>query len=209
MQHPAYGELRPVTPYAAVLLARNPNIMTLDGTNTWLVSAPGAGESVVIDPGPADAEHLRLVAEQGPISLVLLTHHHPDHTEGVRDFVELTGAPVRALDRELCIDAEPFADGEVIEAAGVRLEVIATAGHTADSVCFAVDHDEVPAVFTGDSVLGQGTTIVAHPDGRLGSYLASLRALAALPAGTTGLPGHGPELPDIAAASAADPTCRA
>lgn len=202
MQHPAYGQVRPVTPYASVLLAPNPNVMTLHGTNTWLVGAPEAAERVVIDPGPAEAEHLRLAAERGRVSLVLLTHHHPDHTEGVADFVELTGAPVRAWDRALCVDAEPFGDGEIIEAAGVSLKVIATAGHTADSVCFAVDDEENPAVFTGDSVLGQGTTVVAHPDGHLGSYLSALRLLADLPPGTAGLPGHGPELPDLAAAAA-------
>ncbi|GAB3281820.1 MBL fold metallo-hydrolase [Parasphingorhabdus pacifica] len=201
MEHPAYGQVRPVTPYASVLLAENPNIMTLHGTNTWLVSGPESDESMVIDPGPADAEHLGRIADHGTVSLVLLTHHHPDHTEGVRDLVERTGAPVRALDPALCARAEPFVDGEMIESAGVRLRVVATAGHTADSVCFAVAHESVPAVFTGDSVLGQGTTIVAHPDGHLGSYLASLRTLAALPPGTMGLPGHGPELPDIASAA--------
>ena len=195
MEHPAYGELRPVTAHASVLLARNPNVMTLDGTNTWLVGAPGAADRIVIDPGPADPDHLGRVAAQGPVSLVLLTHHHPDHTEGARDFAKLVDAPIRALDPQLCLDAEPFADSEVVEASGVRLTVLATAGHTADSVCFTLA--EEPSVFTGDSVLGRGTTVVAHPDGHLGSYLASLQRLAELPEGTQVLPGHGPELPDI------------
>ncbi|MEV0704931.1 MBL fold metallo-hydrolase [Saccharopolyspora sp. NPDC050389] len=202
MQHPAYGTLRQVTPYASVLLAHNPSPMTLEGTNTWVVRDPGAGDCVVIDPGPADAEHLRGVADQGPVSLVLLTHHHGDHTDGVAQFVELTGAPVRALDPALCRGAEAFRDGEVIKAGGVELRVVATAGHTADSVCFVADHDE-PAVFTGDSILGRGTTVVAHPDGHLGSYLASLRLLAELPPGLRVLPGHGPELPDAQAIATA------
>lgn len=195
MEHPAYGELRPVTPYASVLLARNPTPMTLEGTNTWVVGSPDAADRVVIDPGPDDPDHLQRVADAGPVSLVLLTHHHPDHTDGVARFVERTGAPVRALDPALCRDGEPLRDGEVVEAGGVELRVLATPGHTADSVCFVVDGDE-PAVFTGDSVLGRGTTVVAHPDGHLGSYLESLRRLADLPEGLRVLPGHGPDLPD-------------
>ncbi|WP_406693041.1 MBL fold metallo-hydrolase [Saccharopolyspora sp. ID03-671] len=198
MQHPAYGELRPVTSYASVLLARNPNPMTLDGTNTWVLREPGSRECVVVDPGPDDVEHLGLVAEHGPVGLVLLTHHHEDHTAGVAEFVQRTGAPVRALDPKLCRDAEPLADGEPITAAGVELRVMTTAGHTADSVCFVAEHDE-PAVFTGDSILGRGTTVVAHPDGHLGSYLDSLRKIAALPPGVRALPGHGPELDDARA----------
>ncbi|GAA4837097.1 MBL fold metallo-hydrolase [Saccharopolyspora rosea] len=202
MEHPAYGELRPVTPYASVLLARNPTPMTLEGTNTWVVGSPDAADRVVIDPGPDDPDHLQRVADAGPVSLVLLTHHHPDHTDGVEHFTRLTGAPVRALDPGLCRNAEPLADGEVVEAAGVELRVLATPGHTSDSICLLAEHD-VPAVFTGDSVLGRGTTVVAHPDGHLGSYLRSLRRLVALPEGTRVLPGHGPELPDAGAAAAA------
>ncbi|WP_190824271.1 MBL fold metallo-hydrolase [Saccharopolyspora pogona] len=202
MQHPAYGALRQVTPYASVLLADNPSPMTLEGTNTWVVRERDAGDCVVIDPGPADAEHLRRVADQGSVSLVLLTHHHGDHTDGVEQFVELTGAPVRALDPALCKGAEAIRDGEIIKAGGVELRAVATAGHTADSVCFIAYHDE-PAVFTGDSILGRGTTVVAHPDGHLGSYLKSLRLLAALPPGLRVLPGHGPELPDAQAIATA------
>lgn len=198
MQHPAYGELRPVTSYASVLLADNPNPMTLDGTNTWVLRDPDSRECVVIDPGPEDAEHLRRVADHGPVSLVLLTHHHEDHTAGVAEFVQRTGAPVRAFDPKLCRDADPFTDGEPINAAGLELRVMTTAGHTADSVCFVAEHDE-PAVFTGDSILGRGTTVVAHPDGHLGSYLDSLRKIAALPPGVRALPGHGQELDDARA----------
>ena len=200
-EHPAYGRLRPVTPFASVVLAHTPTPMTLDGTNTWLVGT--SGTRVVIDPGPADTAHLKLVADSAPVELVLITHHHPDHTEGAREFAELTGAPIRARDSALCLDADPLRDGEVIAAAGVELRVLATPGHTADSVCFSVDHESTRAMFTGDTVLGRGTTVVAHPDGHLGSYLASLRRLAELPEGTIALPGHGPELPDASAAAKA------
>ncbi|MDR7301739.1 glyoxylase-like metal-dependent hydrolase (beta-lactamase superfamily II) [Haloactinomyces albus] len=200
-EHPAYATLRQVTPYASVLLADNPTPMTLDGTNTWIVRAPGKRECVVIDPGPGDGEHLRRVADHGPVELVLLTHHHPDHVEGVQEFVELTGAVVRAFDPALCIGAEALEGGEVLSVAGLRLRVLATPGHTGDSVCFVVEHEDVPALFAGDSILGRGTTVVADPDGHLGSYLDSLRRLAELPEGTRVLPGHGPELPDARAAA--------
>jgi glyoxylase-like metal-dependent hydrolase (beta-lactamase superfamily II) len=86
----------------------------------------------------------------------------------------------------------------VVAAAGVEVRVLATPGHTADSLCFAVGD----AVLTGDTVLGRGTTVVAHPDGRLADYLDSLRRLHEL--GTRAvLPGHGPELPDLAAVTSA------
>jgi glyoxylase-like metal-dependent hydrolase (beta-lactamase superfamily II) len=86
----------------------------------------------------------------------------------------------------------------------VRLQVVATPGHTADSVSFLLDGSGVaPAVLTGDTVLGRGTTVIAHPDGALGPYLTSLRRLAELEPDTVALPGHGPELPDAAAAATA------
>ncbi|WP_182546776.1 MBL fold metallo-hydrolase [Halosaccharopolyspora lacisalsi] len=195
--------LRQVTPYAAVVLAHNPSPMTLEGTNTWLVRAPAAHECVVIDPGPADVEHLRRLTEHGPVALVLLTHCHPDHVAGVDEFAELTGAPVRALDPSWCRDGAALVDGETIRAAGLELRVLATPGHTTDSVSLSVEHDGVAAVFSGDTILGRGTTVVAHPDGHLGSYLASLRKLAELPAGTLVLPGHGPELDDARTAASA------
>lgn len=203
LDHPAYGTLRAVTRYASVLLAHNPSPMTLDGTNTWLVRAPGSTDHVVIDPGPADRDHLHRVADQGPVSLVLLTHHHPDHTDGAWEFAEITGAAVRAWDPALCLGANALSDGETVAASGMELRVLATPGHTADSVCFAVADRETPAVFTGDTVLGRGTTIVAHPDGHLGAYFDTLRSLADQPASTLALPGHGPELPDVREAALA------
>ena len=63
---------------------RNPGPMTLDGTNTWVLRAPGRAGCVVVDPGPLDEGHLRAVAAHGPVSAVLLTHGHPDHVEGAR-----------------------------------------------------------------------------------------------------------------------------
>ncbi len=200
-QHPAYGVLRKVTPVASVMLADNPSVMTLDGTNTWLLRAPDSVSCIVVDPGPLDEAHLPRIAACGPVATVVITHGHPDHAEGAQRFAELVGAPTRAIDPALCRGADPLSDDEVIAAAGLRLRVLATPGHTADSLCLVVEHEGGSAVLTGDSVLGRGTTVVAHPDGRLADYLASLRRLADLPAGTLGLPGHGPELPDAAEAA--------
>ena len=200
MSHPAYGVLRPVTPLASVLLARNPSPMTLDGTNTWVLRAPGTEECVVVDPGEDDGDHLERVAAHGPVALVLLTHRHHDHAGGARRFAELTGAPVRALDPTLVLGSEALADGDVVNAGGVELRVVGTPGHTSDSLSFLLGGpDADPAVLTGDTILGRGTTVIAHPDGALGPYLDSLHRLADLAPGTAILPGHGPELADAPA----------
>lgn len=183
-----------VSERASVVRADNPGIMTLDGTNTWILREPGARRSVVVDPGPADDEHLEAVREAaGEVGLVLFTHRHADHTEAVDAFADLTGAPARATDPEFCRDGEPLVDGEVIDVDGLRLEVVATPGHTSDSTCFRLV-DEA-SLLTGDTILGRGTTVVAHPDGVLGPYLDSLARLRELvEEGVVErlLPGHGP-----------------
>ncbi|GEL18422.1 MBL fold metallo-hydrolase [Pseudonocardia asaccharolytica] len=204
-QHPAYGVLREVTPIASVLLAENPSPMTLEGTNTWVLRAPDTEECVIVDPGEDDEVHLGRLAALGPVAQVLLTHHHRDHAGGARRFAELVGAPVRALDPSLVLGSEALADGDVVAAAGLEIRVLATPGHTADSICFVLDGpgNAAASVLTGDTILGRGTTVIAHPDGALGPYLSSLAILADLPEGTAVLPGHGPELADAPAVAAA------
>jgi glyoxylase-like metal-dependent hydrolase (beta-lactamase superfamily II) len=186
--------VRAVTPVASVVLAPNPGPMTLEGTNTWVLRAPGAQQCVVVDPGPLHEGHLAEVAACGPVAEVLLTHGHLDHSEGAARFAELVGAPVRALDPAQCLGDEGLAEGSVLSWVGMELEAVHTPGHTSDSMSFLLRADGVPdAVLTGDTVLGRGTTVVAHPDGVLADYLASLRRLRELGDATV-LPGHGPEL---------------
>lgn len=180
---------RQVTATAAVVLAPNPGPMTLDGTNTWVLRAPGHEAAVVVDPGPLHDGHLARVAAEGPVAVILLTHGHHDHSEGARRLAERTGASVRALDPRHRLGDEGLADGDVVAAAGLEIRVAHTPGHSSDSLCFLLPD----AVLTGDTILGRGTTVVAHPDGVLHDYLASLQRLRAL-GDLTVLPGHGPEL---------------
>jgi glyoxylase-like metal-dependent hydrolase (beta-lactamase superfamily II) len=186
---------------AECVLAPNANIMTLDGTNTWVLRAPGAARSVVIDPGPPDPGHLAAVeAAAGPVGIVLLTHHHADHSEAAREFAERMGCGVRALDPAYRLGSEGLGDGDVVEVDDLEIRVVGTPGHTADSLSFLVPAEK--AVLTGDTVLGRGTTVVAHPDGQLGAYLDSLDRLHALAESHEVdriWPGHGPVIDDALA----------
>jgi glyoxylase-like metal-dependent hydrolase (beta-lactamase superfamily II) len=189
------------TPRATCLLAPNPSPMTLDGTNTWVIAEPGWPSAVVIDPGPGDEGHLRRVLHEAVagdrrLAAILLTHRHPDHAAGAARLGELSGAPVRAADPAGRLGTEGFADGEVITAAGCDLRIVATPGHSADSVSLLLPADG--ALFTGDTVLGRGTTVIAK-DGSLGDYLRTLgqlRELAEAHQVRLLLPGHGPMLAD-------------
>jgi glyoxylase-like metal-dependent hydrolase (beta-lactamase superfamily II) len=191
-----------VTAVARCVLAPNPGPMTLDGTNTWVLSVPGAARAVVVDPGPADDAHLDRVvsaaAERGArVGLVLLTHGHLDHSESARAFAARLGVGVRALDPAHRLGSEGLAGGDAVELDGLLVQVVATPGHTGDSLSFVLP--DSGGLLTGDTVLGRGTTVVAHPDGRLADYLDSLDRLEALVAegGLTDLlPGHGPALRD-------------
>jgi len=130
-----------VSPLATVVRAPNPGPMTLDGTNSYVLRRPGSAGVVVVDPGPSIAEHLEHLAGFGTVELVLLTHHHPDHSEALHEFARLVGAPARAIDAQYCLDADPIVDGERLQVAGIELEVVATPGHTADSVSFHLPGD--------------------------------------------------------------------
>jgi glyoxylase-like metal-dependent hydrolase (beta-lactamase superfamily II) len=187
---------------AECVLAPNASPMTLDGTNTWVLRDPGSGRSLVVDPGPPEPDHLDAVAAAaGDVQGVLLTHHHLDHSEAARSFAERVGCGVRALDPAYRLGGEGLVEGEVVTVGDLEVHVLATPGHTADSLSFVLPAQR--AVLTGDTVLGRGTTVVAHPDGRLGAYLDSLDRLHALAEAheiDVVWPGHGPVIDDALAA---------
>jgi glyoxylase-like metal-dependent hydrolase (beta-lactamase superfamily II) len=194
------------------VLAPNPSLMTLDGTNTWLVAEPGSASAIVVDPGPDHEGHLARVraaaaAAGQRIEKIVLTHGHADHSAGAGRLAELTGAPVLAVDPAHRAGAGPqggrasgeLGTGDTVRAGGCELTVIGTPGHTGDSVCLLLEADGV--LLTGDTVLGRGTTVIAG-DGSLSDYLRSLdrlRALADEPGLRALLPGHGPLLTEPAA----------
>lgn len=191
------------TARARCVLAPNPSPMTLDGTNTWVIAEPGASSVLVVDPGPDDEGHLRRVLDVASagdrhVAQIVLTHGHLDHSAGAARFAELSGAPVGALDPGLRLGSEGYRPGDVITVGGGELRVIATPGHTGDSLSLLLTADG--GLLTGDTVLGRGTTVIAR-DGSLGDYLRTLDELRSL-ADTAGLrvllPGHGPLLGDPA-----------
>jgi glyoxylase-like metal-dependent hydrolase (beta-lactamase superfamily II) len=190
---------------ATCVLAPNPSPMTLDGTNTWVIAEPGSATAAVVDPGPDDEGHLSRVLEVATaggrrVTQIVLTHGHLDHSAGAARFAALTGAPVGALDPAHRLGTEGFRAGTALDAGGSELLVIATPGHTGDSLSLLLSADG--AMLTGDTVLGRGTTVIAA-DGSLADYLRSLDELRALAdeAGLRALlPGHGPLLEDPAGA---------
>lgn len=183
-----------LAPDILCVLAPNPGPMTLDGTNTYVLGEPGRGPLVVVDPGPEHAGHRQAVLQavgEGTVAAVVLTHTHPDHAEGAASFAAQARCRVLA--------ADPSVGGlgpGPLGLPGPSVEVVPTPGHTSDSVCLLVGR----ALLTGDTLLGRGTTVVAHPDGILADYLESLRVLADL-AHERGplrlMPGHGPAGADV------------
>ena len=157
-------------PGVVLVVAPNPSPLTLAGTNTWVVGG------WVVDPGPADAGHLERVREAaGSIEGVVLTHSHLDHSEGAD-----------ALGADVVLPG----DGERIG----PFEAIGSPGHSPDSVCLL--HERI--LFTGDTVLGEGSVFIAPGEGSLSSYLESLERLLTLELDAI-CPGHGPIVSDPAA----------
>ena len=202
---PAYETLRPVTDLAGAILCDNPSEMTFEGTNTVVLRAPGSPTCVVVDPGPDDLAHAeRIAAIVGEIELVVVTHRHGDHTDGIDHLRTFTAAPVRAVQERFCRDAAPLVTGgdddEVIHAAGLDIIVLGTPGHTADSVSLEVrvagtGFTAPPdCVVLGDTILGRDSTVLDSTDGDLGDYLGSMDLLAARADGVIGIPGHGPDV---------------
>ncbi|SEP70196.1 MBL fold metallo-hydrolase [Arthrobacter sp. OV608] len=186
------------SPLTQFILAPNPGPMSLEGTNSYILRAPGSDGAVVVDPGPLDEPHLQALAAAGPVELILITHRHADHTAGSSRLHQLTGAPVRAADPAHCHGSgTALQGGEAISAGGLEIRVVATPGHTSDSVCFHLPGDGPHgSVLSGDTILGRGTTVLDYPDGKLADYLASLDRLEELGPAVV-LPAHGPVLPSL------------
>jgi glyoxylase-like metal-dependent hydrolase (beta-lactamase superfamily II) len=174
-----------------VALAPNPGLMTGPGTNQYLL---GTDDALQIDAAPLDAENRRRVAAEGvTVTRLVLTHVHPDHVGGAIDL-----AVPRAVHRSragFTVGGRPLApgtlldDGDELPWAGGRLIVVHTPGHESGHCCLY--EPDRRWLFTGDTVLSTGTTIVAPPDGDMAAYLDSLRRLRALDAAVI-FPGHGP-----------------
>lgn len=184
------------------ILAPNTGVMTLQGTNTW-VFAPQDEKAVVVDPGPLDLAHRDAIEEACPLGIaeVWVTHRHDDHIASAPTLARDFGAPVRTFDPALST-GRPLRIGETRTVGAGELEVLHLPGHTSDSVGFLFTQDDRTDLLTGDMILGQGTTVIMHPDGNLADYLDSLRRLAALVVERDVrhlLPGHGPVVEDPSA----------
>lgn len=193
------GAARPLDAVTTRVRAANPSHMTLTGTNTYVVGDPTDGDLAVVDPGPTLADHRRAIdavvaGRNGRIVSVIITHHHHDHAEAV-GWAGEWGVTALAFDPGRIPGTRPLGDGEGVPVGDLELVSHHQPGHTADHLCLQVPRTGV--VLTGDHVLGQGTTVIAWPDGDLGDYLASLRALRALRPRAL-YPGHGEVVDDPA-----------
>ena len=167
------------------ILAPNPSVHTLVGTNPWMV---GAGPSIVIDPGPDDATHLREVESAArSVGAILLTHAHPDHAPGAEPLAASTRAPIHAFRPPP--GGVRLRDGDPIRVGDVTVIPIHTPGHAPDHVAFWMER--AGGLFTGDAVLGRGTSVIDPPEGDLTAYLRSLRRMRDLDPRIL-YPGHGP-----------------
>lgn len=185
----------------ARLLAPNTGVMTLQGTNTW-VFAPEDEKAIVVDPGPFDLAHRDAIEAACPLGIaeIWITHRHHDHIASAPTLAGDFDAPVRTFDPSLST-GRPLRVGETRAIGPGELEVLHLPGHTSDSVGFLFTQSGHTDLLTGDMILGEGTTVIMHPDGNVADYLDSLRRVADLVnerAVRQLLPGHGPVVPDPA-----------
>lgn len=189
-----------VTDSSVCVLAHNAGAWTLDGTNTWLLHVPGTSKCMVIDPGPDEESHFKAILAAAElrdceVGAVILTHGHSDHSAGAKGLAELTKTHVRSVDPQFRLGDEGLTTGDVVVVGETEMHVVATPGHSADSMSFFLPQDKT--LLTGDTVLGRGTAVITVPDGDLGAYFSSLERLKELVAKyeiSWLLPGHGPAL---------------
>jgi glyoxylase-like metal-dependent hydrolase (beta-lactamase superfamily II) len=154
--------------------------MTLTGTNSYLIDC-GNGEALVIDAGPAIEAHVQaLVAAAATrglrIGTIALTHSHPDHALGTARLSAATGAAVYAHPKsKIARDADLPLEGD-LRVGAVALRVIDAPGHTFDHAIFYLPQEG--GLFTGDTILGEGTTVIAPPGGAMRPYQRTLKRLA-------------------------------
>jgi glyoxylase-like metal-dependent hydrolase (beta-lactamase superfamily II) len=207
------AQVEEVVPGVRRILCDNPSPFTFKGTMSYIV---GRGDVAIIDPGPDDARHIEALLDavrNETVTHIIVTHTHRDHSPGAARVKALTGAmtygegPHRAarplhigeaprLDASNDTDFRPdrqLADGDVVSGPGFTLEAIATPGHTANHMAFALREQNL--VFSGDHVMGWSTSIVAPPDGAMSDYMASLGKLARR-SESVYLPGHGDLIQD-------------
>jgi glyoxylase-like metal-dependent hydrolase (beta-lactamase superfamily II) len=167
------------------LLAPNPSPYT--GEGTW-VHLLGTDRVAVVDPGPADTDHIDSLVSAiagRSVDAILVTHTHRDHSPGAAPLSQRTGAPIWGCaplvipgDQEAGFDAayapdRILVDGETVRIAGTVVEAVHTPGHTSNHLCFAAGE----RLFSGDHVMGWSTTVVIPPDGHMGAYMGSLAKL--------------------------------
>ena len=186
------------------VLGMNPSAFTGPGTNTYLVGMDG-GDPALIDTGSGKPEWAALLrdyleeTQAPPIARCLMTHGHVDHVSGVPDVATLApGASFHKLPWPGKGDANPqgsqtLSDGDVVQGEGYTLRAVYTPGHAPDHLCFYLEEEK--ALFSGDVILGVGTTVIPRESGDLGDYLASLRRLQGLDLERI-YPGHGPVIED-------------
>jgi len=153
------------------VVAPNPGPYTGPGTNTWIVDAGPV--SVVIDPGPDDDSHLQAIERRlngKTVGVVLVTHSHPDHLPLAQRLAGKHKASVQHYPQ--------VGDGDVIRAGNLNVTALHTPGHSADHLCFWLADDR--ALFSGDLILGRGSSMVTYPEGDVAAYLRSLERLASL-----------------------------